>query len=377
MIEVSQVPVSLRKPQPKPEGQTKKPRRAKSVSRGADSIMERTLEQERIKLVRTRQIQEKLRAEREKEEEQYLTPRKRTPVVAKKRTPQNTSPWDEDGRLRDRGEIITTPKKVENEEPVPKFKSCMNKTSVDLLEKSEHLSLADRQLIPRKKYGRRARSMSMSQESFELFVTRQERAAHRKIAVTHEKPRRYSSVMSPMSRKIAETAETRREVPMWMPPKRNLDVDEFSFRPDMSLTSDYKVTGLGCKESAMRKIITNIRLDGERMEMLQRQMARCTFSPDFSRTRDKWPNDASPISSEKRQSDKIERYKELERKVRAGEQNEEEMAQYIRFVHEIPEKQMPIHEMMAMFRIEKRKNRDPIDTGRKKQRSASVPRVSK
>ena len=377
MIEFSQVPVSLRKPQPAPEGQTKKPRRAKSVSRGADSIMERTLEQERIKYVRTRQIQEKLRAEREKEEEQYLTPRKRTPVVAKKRTPQNTSPWDEDGRLRDRGEIvISPPKKVENEEPVPKFKSCMNKTSVDLLEKSEHLSLADRQLIPRKKYGRRARSMSMSQESFELFVTRQERAAHRKIAVTHEKPRRYSSVMSPMSRKLAETAESKREVPVWMPPKRAEDT-EFSFRPDMSLTSDYQVSGLGCKESALRKIITNIRLEGERLERSQRQMARCTFSPDFSRTRDKWPNDTSPIASEKRQSDKIERYKTLERSVRAGEQKDEEIAQYIRFVHEIPEKQMPIHEMMAMFRIEKRKNRDPIDTGRKKKRSASVPRVSK
>ena len=373
MLDGPDSPVSLRKVESPPAEQSKKRRRSSSVPRSVASITERAQEQERRKLIRVRQIQEELRLKREKEEDLTFTPHKMTPVLIKKKKPQKQSPWDEFGRLVQRDELPPPPqKKEENAEPVPKFKSCLNTMSVLMLCKHEQPSLAARQTTPRKKnVVKRRRSMSVSRETFEEFVARQEVAALNKVAVTEPKRRRHSSVMSPMSRKIAKTVKT--------PPKRPPEADECTFMPDLSLTRHVKARGLGCQESVTQKMITQVRLEDMRLTYDQRRMARCTFSADVSKTKSSFAR-LTKKDREEMIARKTEKMKNEAQKIAEERDKQvEEDAKYIAFVHEIPEKQLIIHELLGSFRIEKRKNRDPIDThnGKRKRRSASVPHVSK
>ena len=362
-MESEEGPIRLRKVERKPDDRKKA--RSHSLPRRGNTIADRTRQIELEKSKRIRQTQLEQEEERERQEEAILKARRQRPVIYQRRKPEEPKIWDENGYLLDQESALRRGRgKPESEVKT----SHIDPRSLAIVRRMGARG-CESEVPPEFTERPRPLRRSVSREAFKSFVERQEIANKKKVAAMEPKRRRHSSVMNAKSVELLESPRRQNQAK-----KKPYEPEEYSFMPDMSLTSKVRsstATGLTCRDSVARAKVKRCELEDARMRREDAEMKQCTFYPDMHKT------SAQREEAQKRATEilmkKQERAKKIEKMIREAEDEAIEQKHY---VNRIPAKTRKLHDILGLFKdpdeVKKRESLAP-----KKRRSASAPRFSK
>ena len=334
---------------------TSSTRRSRSVSRGADSIANRNLQEQRLKYNQQQEIKQDSRSNKNRSS---LSKGKST---YKKKKPVNEY-WDEDGFLIDTRQNENQQKNIKYDENLSN-KSYINSRSIAILVSSRqslNLSIVETaEQSPKsqkstdtsqKSQRKRAPSVQESRANFNKFIERQRESAEKHILVENN-TNQEGRFMNKESKLILKRANKQNSSIMQDSQRRRKDPhpkeEEFTYHPDLSLTLHSKnVTGLSCQFSEAKAVIKDIQMTAIKVEQEAIDMKDCTYKPDLI-------SDPKIMERAKANRDKInQRKKEKKEEIEksAHKADEEEECKTVRFCKKIPTRTKELNEMLRVFR---------------------------
>ena len=351
-------PIRLRRPVSPRETS---PKKGKPSPRGSESIIERSLNDQRIRDNWILQTKHQLEMERQENEKNDLSPMRKRPKRSAIKPKQSikSKHWDEDGKLIDGKGALNGSR----DDQIDFNGSHMNEKSKFIVKEKnlENWSVIDPRLVngsksPKSPKSRRAESVGSPQkkkqafnqdDEFKDFIIRQEVSSKRKVdAYTSWKEKDLHFVNKQSEEILKNSTHQQRNISKEFPKKKQYDFDDqFSYMPDMSLTKNYKVEGLSCQYGEAKHILKQIEINGLRFELENEQYKDCTFKPVIY---------SDPKYMEKAYSNrKAIKKKKKERKeniIKEATANDEEEMKPRKYESKVPKRTRMINELLSQFK---------------------------
>ncbi|OHS96864.1 hypothetical protein TRFO_09772 [Tritrichomonas foetus] len=369
-------PITLKKrPQNKPT------QRSKSVPRrGSQSIAVRNLYTDITRENKRRVLQKKFEKEKTMDIKPALTPVK--PVIFNRSSlVEVDSYWDssgclildQDSRKRNEKGQVDLQYEIRKTNPIKRSNSMISNGSRGNQKKQDSSATVQVSIFDRVRPPSRAQSVVSSprknKSRWNEFLKRQDECLANRERLTFDWKRKEDkqheqSFISKESRQIVQRARSQASSrnpspansPRHSTPKKKIEEEKYSFKPDRSLTKDTKAYGLSCRYSEARTVLRDIKLQGIRVEKEIEEYRECTFRPDLSST-SKTAKKASysEVNESVMNKKKIRQEKILEERKR----KQEEETRQNRPIRRCPRNTKKSNEFLSELAEEKRTERKP------------------
>ncbi|OHS97799.1 hypothetical protein TRFO_09216 [Tritrichomonas foetus] len=350
-MESSNCPVRLRKVD---QSRSSTIRRSRSTPRGAESIVERSLQDQKIKEFKI--LQTKQNIEKEQKEKEALMPKVPVSKPFIRQKPSH-SIWDDEGHLLI--DIKTHTEANNKQEPIRKKQSCMDPNSRKITSRNKDLNRSimdtDRPSSRTQSFApsnrRRAPSVQPQRNHFDEFINRQDKSAQKRTENTNEgsaiqQQPRGKFVNKESEQMIKKSNKPVRSITKTMPKRKQyIYEDEYTYKPDMSATRNKRAKGLSCRYSEAQAVLKDIEMTGIKVEMETAELEECTFKPEV------FPNEAlvrkATRNEEKNNRQKQERFQKVVEEAKNVDDDELKPRKYMR---KIPKRTEKLNEMLRLFK---------------------------
>ena len=334
-------PITLRK---KNSTNKKPPSRSQSAPRRSySSLAVRNLNSSSIRSQKVDEIKKEMEYERKNPDKSINKNLK--PAIRHRRDAQL---WDAEWCIN-----IQSNKKTFTEKDESRLNKDQSKAIVksrEIPRNNRYSEATDQSAINRIRPPSRAQSVigfRSKAKNMDEFFDRQNRSAKKRETTAKqlkkvEREQRNKSYMNDESKKILINSQSSSDL---LAPRKIKKHDDYSFHPDMLLTSSHSTKDSSCKYEESKKIFNEMRVLEAQMEEEAKEIAECTFTPDLSLSK-------SSIQRAKHNKEQIIQQNEnRKKKVTQNIKNKEkEDNRKISYVKDVPKRTRYINELLSGLR---------------------------